>query len=121
MQSGGNVSALAADAVSGQMLRTERHANNEYGSLLRDAFHRYGATMQLDQFLHQRQSDPRAFMRARFCIFHPMKAFKNARQFMAGNAPASIPEGQKSFILHLSRGDFDFPLKRGFQSIGREG
>ena len=59
------------------------------------------ATVQFDQFLHERQSDSRAFERPRLSALDPMKALEHARALVLGNSYAGVADLQ--FQRHRRR------------------
>ena len=57
--------------------------------------------MELDQFLHQRQADAGAFVRAAAALFNPMEALEHARQFLGRNAHPGVANSQARAALRL--------------------
>ena len=86
------------------MRASGREGDCELCSLSDPTAHRDLAAMQLDQFLHQRQTDSRAFVRAGARAFHAMKAFEDLRQLLFRNAGPGIAHGQDDrLILRLAK------------------
>ena len=57
------------------------------------------SAVELDQFLHQRQPDAGALVRAAAALFDAVEALEHARQFLGRNAHAGIANGQARLAL----------------------
>ena len=74
--------------------------------------------MKLDQFLHQGQAYPTAFVSPAASILDAMEAVKQARNFVSGNAHSGVTNPQFDTVFNPGQGDSDFALECEFEGIG---
>ena len=65
---------------AGKCAVPQRNRHDECAALTDCALHSHVAAMQFDQFLNERQSDPRAFVRPGLSALDPMKALEHPRR-----------------------------------------
>jgi hypothetical protein len=82
--------------------------------------HGHFTSVHSHQFLHERKSDARAFMRARTGVLDPMKAMKDLRQLGFRNADAGVGHAQLGVTLPAIEGDGDRAFKRELEGFGKQ-
>src|SRR5690348_12851734 len=102
------------------MGRAQWQANREAGAHVYLALNSDGSPMQVNQFLHQRESNARSLIGARPYSLHPMKPLKQARHFFWRDAGACIAHHEFYLILSLAQQDRDLASKGEFEGIGEE-
>src|SRR5258708_7242368 len=76
--------------------------------------------MEGGQFLHQRQTDSCAFVRAGLCSLHAMKALEQARQLRFRDAYAGVRDGQLNMRSAPAKPDGDSTLERVLERVGEK-
>src|SRR5215467_7702821 len=100
-----------------QVGSTERNGNREASAATFGALNTDRAPVKLHEFLHQRKPYAAAFETAAFLTFDAMKTFKQARQFMFGDADASVTNGQFSMAIALAQVNCDFALESELECV----
>ena len=94
--------AGSANPVGRQVRASERQADNESAAFSRNALHPHRSTVQLDQFLHQSQSDATAFVSAAARIFDAVKTVKQ-RGSSCGGIPTPVSRTRQFDIVPRPR------------------
>ena len=77
--------------------------------------------MQLDELLHQRQTDPRALVATALRALDAMEPVEDARQFVSRNAGAGIPHRQQHAGIARAVSDTETPpVERELERVGDE-
>ena len=113
--------SLGADPFGGQVSAAARDRDRERRPAAQARAHGHRAPVHPHQLVHQRQSDPRAFMRARARAAHAMEALEQVRQLLRGNARAGVGHRQLDVLAaHAQRhrdGAFERELERVRQQV----
>lgn len=83
----------------------------------RPALHAYIPAVQLHEFLHQRQSYARSFVRPAKCPFHSMETMENSRQILLGNARTRIGDLHEDAIARSRKGKSNRALKGKLERV----
>ena len=88
------------NALRRQMLFAARNRHRECAAGANGALHPHTAAVQLDQFLNQRQSDPRAFVRPGRGALDAMEAFEHPLAMLFGDSHARVADPQFHRAVH---------------------
>ena len=80
--------------------RANRHREGRAAAFL--AGDRHAAAMKAREFLHEGQSDARAFVRAGASMLDAVEALEHARQVGFGNTDAGIGDAQLDAVVRTS-------------------
>src|SRR5579883_1703656 len=94
-----------------QVRHAQRYSDRERRAHARLALYLDGATMQMHQFLHQRQANAGPLISTRARSLHTMKPLEETGQFIRRNAGASVTHLQLRLPPVLVERDADLAAK----------
>src|SRR5690349_8462295 len=93
------------------------NGNREGGALIFQA-HGFDLTaMQMNKFLHQRQTNARAFLRARSHTTDAVEALEHMGQLVRRNTDAGVSHHKFHPVPDLPQRDLDLPLKGELEGV----
>ena len=98
--------------------RTNRHG--ESGSPAFLAVDRDAAAMKTGQFLHEREADARAFVRAGSRVLDAVEALEDAGEIGVGNADARVRDAQPHAIAVRLQLDANLALERELEGVRQQ-
>src|SRR5437867_7728275 len=94
-----------------------RDRHDKRRPLALDARCAHRAAVQLDQFLHERQTDAGALEAAPSCLGYAIEALEDVRQLLGRDARSRVAHAQLGVVLSPAQGDLDFALEGALERV----
>src|SRR5579859_5425457 len=103
-----------------QMRRPTRDGHSESGSRVYNTCHADGSPMQPDEFLHKRQANAGALLRAGTRPTHPMETLEELRKLCLWDASPVIADRQRGLLSQRVQADPNLAREGELHGIGDE-
>src|SRR5581483_3463526 len=113
-------SANGTDAIGRKVILSLGDSYREGRALSFFALNGNRTVMQLDQFLHQRESDSGSLVSSAFRSRYPVESLEYVRQFALGYPGASVTDLQPDGIAGGFNHDRDTAVEGKFEGVGDE-